>query len=88
MSTRDYSLLVLQPLLSLAVLLAFVRLALGPRLPDRVVALDLLSMVGIGILAVHTVVAGQPVFIDVAFVLALVSFLATVAFAFYLRRKS
>lgn len=87
MSARALSLLIVQPLLGLAVLLAFVRLVLGPRLADRVVALDLLSMVGIGLVAVHSVVAGQPVYVDVAFVLALVSFLATIAFAFYLRRR-
>lgn len=87
MSLGRLSLDVVQPLLGAAIVLAFLRLSRGPRLADRVVALDLLSIVGLGVLSVHAVIAEQAVFLDVAFVLGLVSFLATVAFAFYLRRR-
>ena len=75
------------PCLALAVVLAFVRLAIGPTLPDRVIAIDLLATFGIAILAAKAVVANEPAFLDVGLVLALVSFLGTVAFAQYLERS-
>jgi multicomponent Na+:H+ antiporter subunit F len=76
------------PLLSVAVILAFVRLVRGPTLPDRVIAFDLLATFGIAILAAYSVVTGQAAFLDVGLLLALVSFLGTVAFAHYLERST
>lgn len=63
---------------------AFVRLLRGPSLPDRVVALDLMSVLVVGLIAVHTVRTGFTVYLDVAIVLGLISFLGTVAFARYI----
>jgi multicomponent Na+:H+ antiporter subunit F len=70
--------------LALAAVLGFVRLLRGPSLPDRVVAFDLLATVGVGISAVYSMAHDQPVFLDVAAVLALISFVGTVAFARYI----
>jgi multicomponent Na+:H+ antiporter subunit F len=47
----------------------------------------MMSFLGIGIIVVYAVVTDQPVFIDVAGVLALVSFLGTIAFAEYVERR-
>jgi multicomponent Na+:H+ antiporter subunit F len=66
-----------------AVLLAFVRLVRGPDLATRVVAVDLLSALGVGIAGVAAVLSGDAVYLDVALVLALIAFLGTVAFARY-----
>ena len=74
-------------LLVMAVFLAFSRLVRGPGLPDRVVALDLISLLLVGLLATHTVATGEAVFLDAAIVLALVAFLGTVAFAYHLGRS-
>ncbi len=71
-----------------AFVLTFIRLVIGPTLADRVVALELLSIVSIGGIAVTTVLTGVAVFLDVAVVLALVSFLGTIAFAYYLNLKA
>lgn len=70
-------------ILMITVLLAFWRLGRGPTLPDRVVAMDLLTTVGIAITAVYAVITDQPVILDVATVLALISFLGTIGFAYY-----
>jgi multicomponent Na+:H+ antiporter subunit F len=64
-------------------LLAVVRLVKGPSTADRVVALDLLSAVAVGITAAWSVATDDPVFLDVALLVALVAFLGTVAFAAY-----
>lgn len=70
-------------LLMVTVALAFFRLRQGPSLPDRVVALDLLTTVGIAVTAVYAMIMNQPLIMDVATVLALISFLGTIAFAYY-----
>jgi multicomponent Na+:H+ antiporter subunit F len=75
-------------ILSLAVCLTFVRLIRGPSLPDRVVALDLLAALAVGIAAIDAIAASQPLFLDAAIVLALIAFLGTVAFARYVEKGS
>lgn len=73
-----------QVFLSVAVVLAFYRIIKGPSLPDRVIAIDLLSYLVIGFMVTHSVTAGQPNYMDVALVLALIAFLSTIAFARYI----
>lgn len=70
-------------LVGFAVLLAFVRLVRGPDLANRVVAVDLLSALGVGIAGVAAVASDDAVYLDVALVLALIAFLGTVGFARY-----
>lgn len=67
--------------------LALFRLVRGPTLPDRVVALDLITVLAAAMLALDTLATRQSVFIDAAIVLALMSFLGTIAFARYLERR-
>ncbi len=76
------------PVLMLAIGLGFVRLLRGPNTADRVVALDLMTVIGIGVLAVLAMSSNQAVVLDVAIVLALLAFLGTVAFAAYVERRS
>mgnify|MGYP001801978083 CR=1 FL=1 len=73
-------------LLSLAI--AFIRLAKGPTLADRVVALDMMTVSIIAVCGVVAVATGVFALLDVALVLALVGFLATVALARFADRKS
>jgi len=75
-------------LIGLALFLTFFRLVRGPTLPDRVVALDLIGVLAVGMIAANAVATEQPVLIDPAAVLALVGFLGTVAFARYLERRA
>ncbi len=72
--------------LVLAMLLAVVRLRLGPSLAMRVVALDLMASLSVGFIASYAVVTNQPLLLDVALVVALVTFLGTVAFAYYIEK--
>ncbi|MBP7228074.1 MAG: cation:proton antiporter [Longilinea sp.] len=78
---------VILALISLALIAAFIRLVRGPYLPDRVVALDLISVLAMGFIIAYAVRFNQPNFLDVAIVLALITFLGTVAFAYYLERR-
>lgn len=72
----------------LAIVLAVLRLIRGPSLPDRVVALDLISILVAGATAIYAVRTGESVFLDVATVLALIGFLGTIAFATYIEKQT
>ena len=67
--------------LSLGLLLTVVRIVRGPALPDRVLGLDMLVAIAIGLIAVLAIKSGFTLYIDIAIALSLVGFLATVAFA-------
>ena len=74
--------------LIVALLAAAWRLLTGPTLPDRVVALDLVSMLLVVFLVVFKLVSGVNAYIYAGISLALVAFLATVAFAHYIDRTT
>jgi multicomponent Na+:H+ antiporter subunit F len=74
-------------MLTVGLVLAFVRLARGPSLPDRVVALDFIMFLLVGYAALFAIEQQEPAFLDVGIALALVAFLATVAFARYAERR-
>lgn len=67
--------------------LALIRLIIGPSLPDRVVALDMMTVAIVAFCGLATVRSGEAAFLDVALVLALVGFLATVALARFAERQ-
>ena len=73
-------------MLGLALLVAFVRLAKGPTLPDRIVATDLFGVLVVGIIVVLAGSSGVRATLDAAIVIALVGFLGTIAYATYVER--
>lgn len=75
------------PVLSLSVILVFVRFIIGPSIVDRVIALDLLITIGIAIIAVYSIITNQSTFLDIAMILALIAFLGTIAFSYYLEKR-
>lgn len=68
-------------LLAISLVLTFVRLIKGPSLADRVVALDLLTIMAIGIIGLRVISTGQVLYLEIAIALGLVAFIATVFFA-------
>jgi multicomponent Na+:H+ antiporter subunit F len=72
--------------LGVAVLLAFIRLVKGPTLPDRIVAMDLLGMLVVGLIVVLAGRSRVPATLDAAIVIALIGFLGTIAYATYVER--
>ena len=69
-----------------ALVCAAYRLIVGPSLADRVVALDLITMLMVAFLVVFTLASGIQAYIYAAIALALIGFLSTVAFARYIER--
>jgi len=71
-------------LAALGFLFAGVRFALGPRAVDRVVAFDVLTIVSMSGLVMVALVTGRAIYLDVALVYALLSFLGVIVAARYL----
>jgi multicomponent Na+:H+ antiporter subunit F len=71
----------------LGVAFAFVRLLKGPSLPDRIVALDMMTVLIVSFCGLYAMLSDDTAFVDVAIVLALVGFLATVALARFVERR-
>ena len=73
--------------LLISIVVALVRLIKGPDAADRIVALDLISMLIVAFLATESIYAGETSFLDVAIAYALIAFLGTVALARFLMRS-
>ena len=71
-------------LMCAAFFITIYRVIVGPTLPDRIVALDMLVGIAIGFIAVVAIKTGYTLYVDIAISLGLVGFLATVAFARFL----
>ncbi len=69
-----------------SIVLAALRGVLGPTAPDRAVALDAVTIVSVSLMAAIALMAGRSIYLDVALVYALVSFLGIVALARYMER--
>lgn len=75
-------------LLLLALVCAGICIVRGPSGPDRVVALDLLGLLGVGAAGMAVLVSGSAAFIDIALGVALVGFLTAIAFAGFIESGS
>ena len=72
--------------LGAALLTAVMRLVRGPTLPDRVVAMDLIGVLAVGLIVVLAASTRVRATLDAAIVIALVAFVATVAYGTYVER--
>ncbi|EMR01843.1 monovalent cation/H+ antiporter complex subunit F [Cesiribacter andamanensis] len=88
MSIFHLSLMVAISGLSLCLVLASIRFALGPSLPDRITAFDLFVANMIGIIAIYSELTGNEDFIDVAIILSLFGFLGSISFAYFLMKRT
>jgi multicomponent Na+:H+ antiporter subunit F len=74
--------------LSLGLLLAIVRLVRGPTLPDRILALDLITTLALGFIVLVAILTGYYLYLDIAISLGLVGFLSTIALARYVLQRA
>jgi multicomponent Na+:H+ antiporter subunit F len=73
--------------LGIAQCLCFVRLVIGPSLPDRIICVDLIATLLIGMLVLSGIPDKEAESLRVATVLALTNFLATVMFGVYVCKR-
>ncbi|MEM9783885.1 MAG: monovalent cation/H+ antiporter complex subunit F [Pseudomonadota bacterium] len=74
-------------ILLLAAALTVLRLILGPTVADRAVAIDMLSVLTVGFAGLRAIAADETAYLDIALVLAIAGFLATLAFARFIMRS-
>ena len=67
--------------LGVALLVALIRLVIGPTMPDRIVAMYLFGVLVVGLIVVLAGSSGVRATLDAAIVIALVGFLGTIAYA-------
>lgn len=73
-------------LIGFSILFGVIRLIRGSTDTDRIIAVDLLSIVSIAIIVLGAHFAGRFIYVDVAIVYGLLSFLGVLAVARYLDR--
>jgi multicomponent Na+:H+ antiporter subunit F len=75
-------------MLAVAMLLALARMAKGPALQDRVVALDFVAASTVGVIVAASAGTGQRALLDGAILIALVGFLGTVAYSWFVEKDT
>jgi multicomponent Na+:H+ antiporter subunit F len=71
----------------LSIGLAFIRMILGPTVADRTVALDCMTIIAISLIVYIAYYLNRIIYLDVAIVYALISFIGVVAVARHLEGK-
>jgi multicomponent Na+:H+ antiporter subunit F len=75
-------------LLFLSIVISIIRVILGPTAPDRVVGLDTINTIVISSMVIFGAINNDIIYIDVAIVYALLSYISTLFIAKYLEGGS
>lgn len=73
-------------LISIAIGIAVLRIVLGPSLPDRVLALDVIGVNLIASIAVISVLMQTKAFFEVILILGILTFIGTIAYSKFILR--
>lgn len=76
--------LIVLGILVLAIIISLIRVIKGPTAPDRIVGLDTINTIVIVGMVIFGFISGSVIYIDVAIVYALLSFISTLFIAKYL----
>ncbi|MCW5877779.1 MAG: pesticidal protein Cry22Aa [Anaerolineales bacterium] len=74
-------------MLTVSLALGFVRLNLGPDVPNRTVAFDLITLHAVGMVALIAIRHNAPMLLDIALVAAVLGFLGTMLLARYIEES-
>ena len=84
MADMDTALTIAIALTVIGLIAGCIRMVLGPTAADRIVGLDLITILMVAITSLLALQLDNAAYLDLGLALALVGFLATVAFARYL----
>jgi multicomponent Na+:H+ antiporter subunit F len=82
----DFILLIAAVLIFFGIVFGVVRLIIGRTVVDRVAAVDMLTIMSISVIALYAHISGRFIYLDVALVYGVLSFLSVLAVARYLER--
>ena len=69
-----------------SVLVALIRFVKGPEKVDRIVALDVISIIGIGFILLLAILMKRVIYIDIARVYAILGFIGVIVVSRFLKR--
>lgn len=75
-------------LIGVGILLSIIRLVKGPSVMDRVISVDTINMMIVGLIAVLAIVLENGLYLDIAIVYGILAFLETIILAKYMEGKS
>jgi multicomponent Na+:H+ antiporter subunit F len=73
-------------LMMIGILLSLYRFIKGPDITDRVISFDIMTIISVSVIALIAHFAGRIIYLDVALVYALLSFLSVVVIGRYIER--
>ncbi len=73
-------------LLLLSMLITLYRFLIGPTLTDRVVAFDVMNIIGVSLLVLLSLYFQRSLYLDIALVFGLIGFLGTTIFGRYIEK--
>ena len=82
----DFFLFIAAVLIFFGIMFGVLRLILGRTVVDRVVAVDMLTIISISMITLYAHISGRFIYLDVALVYGVLSFLSVLAVARYLER--
>ena len=74
-------------LFSITICIAVLRIILGPSMPDRVIAIDMIGVNLIAMIAVVSIMLKTAAFFEVILILGILSFIGTIAFSKSIERR-
>lgn len=86
-STTNIILYISLGILVISLFLVFIRMLKGPSFQDRVVALDLTASIAMGFILIYGTMSDKAIYFDIPVIIALISFIGTVAISTYLKQK-
>jgi len=84
---NDIMLWIVLSLIALGILFSLIRLFMGPSIADRIVSLDTVNIIIIGLIVVMAVLFNNGLYLDIAIVYGILSFLETIVLSRYLEGK-
>ncbi|MDW0110130.1 Na(+)/H(+) antiporter subunit F1 [Sporosarcina aquimarina] len=73
-------------LFAITIGIAVLRLIIGPSMPDRVIAMDVIGVNLLATIGVVSVMYGTKAYLEVILILGILSFISTIAFSKYIER--
>ena len=86
MSTEQLFFIIMFSIMGLALLLLAYRLIKGPTTPDRIVSIDAMTTLFVSILVFLSYLFKRAIYLDVAFIYAILAFVSVLVIARYLER--
>ncbi|MFZ8934468.1 MAG: monovalent cation/H+ antiporter complex subunit F [Bacteriovoracaceae bacterium] len=88
MSPIEYTFLISKFFLFLGILLALIRFLKGPKPLDRIIALDMIAITGLGLLSIFMIESGDKTIIDIILTYSILPFVGTASLCTLIYKKS